>query len=202
MEVDINEPKSRAFNIFLRFFQLGLHLVIAMWVTKIGENTCQTPFMKFLEPISYIFVGLNIIAMIYTRCRDKFPRIEFFVLYAINIILSGVAIVMGFAGAGEANSCVTSKVLSRFVFVDATLILVISVMILCLPFAWIQRYSNSPGNLTWVVLFLGFPFGESYRTIMIVIGCICLFISLFTLLVNAIAACNGTTTAVKKLIVA
>ena len=35
MEIDINEGKSKAFNIFLRFLQLGLSLVIAFHVTTL-----------------------------------------------------------------------------------------------------------------------------------------------------------------------
>jgi hypothetical protein len=34
MEVDINEPKSKAFNVFLRMFQLALQLILAYWASK------------------------------------------------------------------------------------------------------------------------------------------------------------------------
>ena len=75
MEIDINTPKSREFNIFLRFFQLGLHLVIAVQVANLGDHNCRTEFMKIAEPISFIYVGLNLLATLYIHCREKFARI-------------------------------------------------------------------------------------------------------------------------------
>lgn len=35
--VDVNEPISRGFSISLRFFQLGLELMIAQFVSKISN---------------------------------------------------------------------------------------------------------------------------------------------------------------------
>ena len=100
MEIDINEGKSKAFNIFLRFLQLGLSLVIAYHVTTLVGSECHTEFMKILQPVSYVLVGLNLVAMIYLRCREKFARPEFFIFYALNLIVCGVVVVMGIAGAG------------------------------------------------------------------------------------------------------
>lgn len=37
MEVDINEAKSRAFNIFLRFLQLSLSSLIAVAIAKLDS---------------------------------------------------------------------------------------------------------------------------------------------------------------------
>lgn len=35
MEADINEPKSKAFNVYLRFFQLGFQIGLSYWAIKL-----------------------------------------------------------------------------------------------------------------------------------------------------------------------
>ncbi len=74
-------------------------------------------------------------------------------------------------------------------------------MVLFMSFYWIQRYSNSPGNLAWVFLFFGFAWGSGFDSRMTTIGVLSLIISLITLISNGIAAWKGITTTVKKIVV-
>jgi|LakMenEpi03Aug12_release.lakeMendotaPanAssembly.Ray.scaffolds.fasta_scaffold79201_3 hypothetical protein len=98
--VDVNEPISRAFCISLRFLQLGLSLMIAQFVSKIANTDCSKTLVTIGLPISYILLGINIIAIIVFRCKQIFNRKVFFVYYAINIILAGVMMIIGFGGIG------------------------------------------------------------------------------------------------------
>lgn len=40
MESDINYPKSKAFNIFLRFLQLALSMACTVFVVELVEKAC------------------------------------------------------------------------------------------------------------------------------------------------------------------
>lgn len=73
-------------------------------------------------------------------------------------------------------------------------------MIIFLPFHWIQRYSNTPGNLAWIVLFFGFAWSSQYKVAMFILGSIYAVISVCSFVVNLIA-CKGITTSIKKIIV-
>ncbi len=73
-------------------------------------------------------------------------------------------------------------------------------MILFFSFNWIQRYSNTPGNITWLFLFFGFSWTENYSVVMIILGIIALLISSLSFGIN-ILACGGITTRMKKSIV-
>jgi hypothetical protein len=77
-----------------------------------------------------------------------------------------------------------------------------TLLILFTSFYWIQRYSNSPGNLAWLFLFFGFDWKPELSGNMTTIGIICLLVSLITLIVNGFAAWKGITETVKKVVVA
>jgi hypothetical protein len=73
-------------------------------------------------------------------------------------------------------------------------------MIICLPFNWIQRYSNSPGNLTWIFLFFSFGWSGNFKTPMILLGILTTLVSATSFIIN-LFACKGISTGVKKGIV-
>jgi len=73
-------------------------------------------------------------------------------------------------------------------------------MIILLPFHWIQRYSNTPGNLVWIFIFFGFSWTSKYRLPMLIEGIIFAAISGMSFFINLVA-CKGITTQMKKLIV-
>ncbi len=83
---------------------------------------------------------------------------------------------------------------------EAVISIVLAFLIIFLPFHWIQRYSNTPGNLAWIFLFFGFPWTANYKLPMMISGVIAAVISGMSLFVNLIA-CNGITTKMKKIIV-
>lgn len=89
--------------------------MIAQFISKIGNTDCSSTVVTIGLPISYILVGINILSIIILRCKQVFNRRIFFAHYAANIILAGVAMVIGLGGIGEPNSCANNKVLHRFV---------------------------------------------------------------------------------------
>ncbi|CAM6001007.1 unnamed protein product [Sphagnum balticum] len=100
MEVDISEPKSRSFNIFLRFFQLGLALVIGILISKLDQTNCNDQFYGLISIVGSVLIGINLLAMVYLRCREAFPKVAFFVVFIADLILAGIFLVISFAGVG------------------------------------------------------------------------------------------------------
>ena len=73
-------------------------------------------------------------------------------------------------------------------------------MILFGPFFWVQRYTNSPGNIVWIFMFFGFGWNSAYNTMMIFIGVLALLVSVASIAINAFAATTGITSSVKRAI--
>ena len=44
--MDINEPKSRCFNIYLRYFELGLQVLIATKLSQLDASACDSSYQK------------------------------------------------------------------------------------------------------------------------------------------------------------
>lgn len=84
--------------------------------------------------------------------------------------------------------------------IEGLISVVLAIMIIILPFHWIQRYSNTPGNLVWIFIFFGFSWTPQYRIPMLILGIVAAAISSMSFLVNIIA-CRGITTTIKKIIV-
>ena len=70
MQVAVHEGRSRAFNVFLRFFHLGLSLLVAQLIWKISNIDCSRQFTAIGFPISLILLLLNLIFIIITRCKN------------------------------------------------------------------------------------------------------------------------------------
>lgn len=58
-------------------------------------------------------------------------------------------------------------------------------MLLLANISWADRYSHWPGNLAWAILFLKVAFSGGFRIPAIVIGAVHAFISLTSLILNA-----------------
>lgn len=198
--MDVNERKSRAFNLLLRFFHLGLQIFIASYISKIDNASCSQTFHTICLPISYILLILNLLAIVIIRCRDNFNRTLFFVVLGANAIMAAVTLIMGFAGIGESNSCANNKIIHRFAGFEGLICLLVGGIILKAPFETAQRYTNSPGNAVWIFLFLGFHWTHSFAGGFITIGIFYLLISLSSLIVNILPFFLGITTRMTKIL--
>jgi hypothetical protein len=89
MEVDINEPKSRAFNIFLRMFQLGLQLILGYWASRFNNlSGCSYSTSDIISYVAYALTTLNLIALLINQCSSKFSRGLFFTVYLLDIVIA------------------------------------------------------------------------------------------------------------------
>ncbi len=179
---------------------MGLQVLIASKLSEINSASCEFTFQKIGQIITIAIILLNLIAMIVTRCADNFPRIFFFIIFLIDLILAAIVIVLGIVGMQEYNSCANNRVLHRFVMMEGLISVVLAFMIILLPFHWIQRYSNTPGNIAWIFLFFGFTWTSQFKLPMLIEGIIFALISAMSFGVNTVA-CRGITTRMKKLIV-
>lgn len=132
--VDVNEPVSRAFSVSLRFLQLGLQLLTAQLISRISSENCSQTLVTIGLPISYIFLGVNLLAIFIIHCRKMYNRKIFFTYYAANIILAGVIMVVGLGGIGETNSCANNRVVHRFAGFQSLVTIGVSAIILFGPF--------------------------------------------------------------------
>lgn len=117
------------------------------------------------------------------------------------VIISGIILIVSFSGYGADGICAGNKIVYRFIVVEVIVIVILALLILFLPFFWIQRYTNSPGNISWIFLFFAFQWNHAYKSILIILGSVSLTISVLTLLMNAVAGLYGITRGVKRGIV-
>ena len=198
MQVDLSESRSKAFNIFLRFIQLGIALLVAIIVVHFYSVHCSTTFYTTIIVSSIALLLISLISNICFRCREGFNKTLFFVLLIICTVLTGIMLVVSFVGFGQSNVCASNRVTYRFMLIYILAIIVVNGMILFGPFFWVQRYSNSPGNVVWIFMFLLFSWNPAYTTLMTVIAIIAIIISLLTLTINLIVALTGITTTIKR----
>lgn len=71
-------------------------------------------------------------------------------------------------------------------------------LILCCELGWSQRYSNSPGNLVWVILLIK-SWPGIYKLPLYIIGILYAFISFMALMIN-LMTCNGLTSKNSKIL--
>lgn len=128
--VDVNEPISRAFSISLRFFQFGTQLLVSQLISKISNDDCSQTLTTIGLPISYILLGINLIAILVLKIKKVFNRNIFFIFYGVNVILAGVCMIVALGGIGEANSCANNKVVHKFVGMESIVFISLSIMTL------------------------------------------------------------------------
>lgn len=77
---------------------------------------------------------------------------------------------------------------------------ILVLVILLLPLLWVQRYSNSPGNILWAIFLLKvvMQWGTPFRWTIAALAGTILIQSLLTLVINLVAGCKGVTTTVKS----
>lgn len=172
----------------------------AQLISKIANTDCSTTLITIGLPISYILIGLNLLALLLFRWKQTFHRPAFFVLYALNIILAGVVMIVGFGGIGETNSCAGNKVVHRYVGFQALVMMAVSAMTLFGEFDWGLRYANAPGNFVWPFLFFGYAWTNAFKGSYITVGVFTLLISLATFIVNVLPLRGGLTSGKKKII--
>lgn len=132
MEVNVNIPKSKSFNIYLRMFQLGLRLALAYWaIFYDGLSDCDSTKYNLISYLAYAMILLNLLGLIVIRCSDKFPRCCFFLTLFLNILLAAGIIALSVIGYQHERTCASNKAMFEFSLVVTALTLFIVFLILC-----------------------------------------------------------------------
>lgn len=118
----------------------------------------------------------------------------------MDLAVCAVVLVVSFASIGQTENNANLSVASRYTVFAVPLVVTICLLIVFLPFHWIQRYSNSPGNFVWFCTFVGYTWTGTISGQMMAICLLNLLINVLTLLVNIIAKFKGATSGVKKAI--
>lgn len=200
MEVDINEPKSKAFNIFLRMFQLGGQLALAYWASRFeGVTQCDYVTPDIVSYIAYALAALNLASVIYVRCSNKFPRGFFFLIFILDLLMVLGVILLQLIR--NPTNCAANKLFYQFSIIECVIAIILCIVILVMRLAWEQRYTNAPGNLVWPALFLAFHWSSSFKLPMLIIGIVTLAVSLITLVLHLTTLMKTSTTSRKVIIV-
>lgn len=84
MESDINYPKSKAFNVFLRFLQLALSLACTVFLIEFVEHSCADSQYRILEILIGSIGAVSIIALMIIKCSSSHPKAGFFLLFLVE----------------------------------------------------------------------------------------------------------------------
>jgi hypothetical protein len=90
--------------------------------------------------------------------------------------------------------------LQKWAIFTSVVMMFIALLILVCSLYWVQRYTNTPGNIAWAYMFLTISWStlSPVRNFMLGIGFAYLIISVITFLVNVNSLCGGTTTTSKR----
>ena len=181
-------------------FHLGLQLAAAYWANVYdGMSSCKHQYVDLISYFAYALVGLNLISLIIVRCASKFPRVYFFLTYFLDLLLIGGTITLSVVGYHQYRNCSSNYVIFSFSAIEALIAVVISLLIICCNLSWGQRYSNSPGNIVWAILFLHKVWPGNYYLPLLIIGIAYAAISLSSLFVNFMT-CNSLSSMTKKIV--
>ena len=203
METDINEPKSRAFNLFLRVLQLGLSLAMTVAVAELKCKQCiPMDGYRAVEVMCLLVLVAGAIGLAVMRCSAAHPKIPFLMLLVGTLVLlSGVVLVVVLNYVGSTD-CAFNEAFYRYYLVTIVQYVGIGAMVLLLPFYGSQRYTNSPGNISFGLVFLSWiwKWEGALSTLFWILTSLILLVTLLSLCSNLYLACSGVTTSATNII--
>jgi len=200
MQTDVNQAKSRTFNIHLRFFQLGLCLMFSFMVDKFFNVTCTQSSFQVINIMGISMAALSLGAILWQIFKKYHQKYFFLVVYSINLLFGTIIIIFSAVNFHQSTACPTKTFLYIYYLITIPLYFIQSLMILFMPFFWVQRFTNSPGNFAWPFLFLIFASQTTHVAIMASIGVLSLVSSILTWSTNGLALLNGVSTTLKKIL--
>lgn len=188
-------------NLALRFLQLGIQLFIGKSLSEVGirNKNCEPGIVSLIFIGSLILILVNIGFLLFIFLKKTYIKNLFYFILAIQVILTGVIMVLGLGEAAKEEVCANLIILNKFSGIQSLIGLFLSIYILCAPFNISQRYPNTPGNITWVFLFMGYTWNDAHSTIFIIIGIINLLISLFTAGINLVSLFVGMSQKIRRI---
>lgn len=166
MESDINEAKSRTFNVLLRFFQLGLCLSATFFVGVVFHVTCVQETFKIIRIMGISMAIVNLCGIIFMAYKKRYSKTAFLIVYIADLIMCTV--IMAYSGINfhESVNCPVKTLEYTYYLTNIPLYIILSLMILFLPFFWIQRLTNSPGSAVWPFLFFIYCHLTKYQVLL------------------------------------
>lgn len=174
-------------NSCVKFLHLGLQILAAYWAVVIDGYSCQEAYVKNVTYFAYALVAFNIILiLVFSKfCTNQSKAFAFYAPLILNLGLIAGILFFTIEGYKNSNACAPTRVLYEFFFIECVIALVLFVLLLVASISWADRYSHWPGNLAWAILFLKVAFSGGFRIPAIVIGAVHAFISLTSLIINA-----------------
>lgn len=200
MQTDVNQAKSRVFNINLRFFQLGLCLIFTFFVDNWFNVTCAQAGFKIINIMGILMSVISVGAMIFQIFKKYHMKLFNIVIYSVNLTLGLVIIVFAAVNYHQSAKCPTKTFLYLYYLTNIPMYFILTFMILLMPFYWVQRFTNSPGSAVWPFLFFIFASQTAHQLIMVLIGVLSLVSSILTWVTNGLALLNGVSTTLKKIL--
>lgn len=78
MEADLNNAKSKGYNIILRYLHFSLLLLVVERILSTAQPSCSEPgrsYNSIMSILTLILIVLNLVGLCYVHCRDRFARI-------------------------------------------------------------------------------------------------------------------------------
>lgn len=104
---------------------------------------------------------LSLAALLLTRCKQDFSKIAFFGFFGLNLIVSAILIVAAFAGYTGENVCAQNLMCYKYVVIQVIASVTMTLIILMVSFFLVQRFSNSPGNIVWPIMFFTYSWSSN-----------------------------------------
>ena len=200
MQTDVNQAKSRSFNIHLRFFQLGLCLMFTFLVDRFFNVTCAQSSFQIINIMGISMAIISLGAIVWQIFKKYHQKLFFIVVFSINILLGTIIIIFSAASYHQSATCPTKTFLYIYYLTNIPMYFIQALMILFMPFFWVQRFTNSPGSAVWPFLFFIFASQTSHVVIMVLIGLLSLISNVLTWSTNGLALLNGVSTTLKKIL--
>ena len=201
METDINEPKSRAFNLFLRCLQLAMHFGATLFVAYFVTRTCiDSNEFPIVSKLCLAFLGVSLVALLANCCSKQHPKCIFFIFLLVVIGVLAAIVFFVLRNRESTTNCAYNLFFYHFYLLSIALTILLGIVALLFPFYFAQRFTNSPGNLAWPVFFIAYYLEASglIATLSLVIGILCTLVSLFSISCNLFMSCVGVTTSNRK----
>lgn len=160
--------------------------------------TCVHETFKIIEIMGIMMAIVNLCGIIFSAYKKRHSKTAFLVFYIANIIMCAVILIFSGINYHESVNCPTKTLFYTYYLTNIPLYLILSIMILVLPFYWIQRFTNSPGSAVWPFLFFIYCHYTRYQVLLEVIGLLSLVTNILTWSSNGLALLYGVSTPLKK----
>ena len=144
MQTDVNQAKSRSFNIHLLFFQLGLCLMFTFLVDRFFNVTCAQSSFQIINIMGISMAIISLGAIVWQIFKKYHQKLFFIVVFSINILLGTIIIIFSAASYHQSATCPTKTFLYIYYLTNIPMYFIQALMILFMEFLKPFRTVPSP----------------------------------------------------------